>query len=330
MTEKTIWGIHAGKTGDAETTFLKKKVIALGWMEMGTFSGLSTRDDFKEKYKIIYPDTSIGNVRTSAGQLFRFVHEIQIGDLVAFPSKRERIIHIGEVTGDYSYRPDVDKEYPNQRTVKWLGAFPRTSFSQAALYEMGSAMSLFQVQNYADEIYASLAGETLDEPQEDETTSIGLEIFEQQTKDFILKQLERNLKGLPFEEFVKHLIETMGYRVRYTQPNKPSVDLIAHKDELGFEPPIIRIQVKSGSGKVSDKDVSALFGKVGSQEFGMLVTLGEFTPPARTFADSKTNLRLVDGDELVEMIFEHYQDFDPKYKGIIPLKLAYLPQALEK
>ena len=122
----------------------------------------------------------------------------------------------------------------------------------------------------------------------------------------------------------------MGYRVLYTQQNKPSVDLIAHKDELVFEPPIIRIQVKSGSGKVSDKDVSALFGKVGSQEFGMLVTLGEFTPPARTFADSKTNLRLVDGDELVEMIFEHYQDFDPKYKGIIPLKLAYLPQALEK
>jgi len=330
MEDKTIWGIHAGKTGDAEYLFLKKNVIAIGWEEFGSFEGLNTRDEFKEKYAEVYPNSSINSIRTSAGQLFRFTHKVNIGEFVAFPAKSERQIHIGEITSDYVYKPNIDKNYPNQRSVKWIKKVPRTSFSQAALYEMGSAMSFFQIQNYADEIYAILEGEPISKSLDEESTSFVLEDLEQQTKDFIIKQLERNLKGLLFEEFAKHVLENMGYRVRFTHPNEPSVDLIAHKDELGFEPPIIRVQVKSGTGNISDRDVSALFGKVGNQEFGLLITLGGFTPPARRFAYEKTNLRLIDGEELVDMILEHYEEFAPKYKGIIPLKMVYLPQTIDK
>jgi restriction system protein len=43
---------------------------------------------------------------------------------------------------------------------KWLRAVPRTHFTQGALYEIGSAMSFFQVKNYADEFRAALEGKT--------------------------------------------------------------------------------------------------------------------------------------------------------------------------
>lgn len=33
--ESTIWGIHVGKTGDADHLFLKEKVSAIGWQNMG-------------------------------------------------------------------------------------------------------------------------------------------------------------------------------------------------------------------------------------------------------------------------------------------------------
>jgi restriction system protein len=329
MEEKTIWGIHAGKTGDAESLFLGKKVVALGWEKFGTFDGLKTREDFKEKYAQVYPEASEQSVATSAGQLYRFVHEMQIGDLVAYPAKKSRQVHIGEVTGVYEYRPTVNSNYPNQRSVKWLEHVPRTKFSQGALYEMGSALSLFQVRNYADEIFAALEGKAPEISPEEEAVSMVAEDIEYQTRDFVLKQLERNLKGLPLEEFVKHLLEKMGYRARLMRANEPSVDIIAHKDELGFEPPIIRVQVKSSPGKISDKDVSALYGKVGHEEYGLLITLGEFTSPAWQFATGKGNLRLIDGNELVDLIFEHYDDFDPRYKGIIPLEKVYIPQSLE-
>jgi restriction system protein len=43
----TVWGIHAGPTGDADTLFLKQGVEAIGWHEVGDLSALpATRDAF--------------------------------------------------------------------------------------------------------------------------------------------------------------------------------------------------------------------------------------------------------------------------------------------
>jgi restriction system protein len=36
-------------------------------------------------------------------------------------------------------------------------------------------------------------------------------------------------------------------------------------------------------------------------------------------------LRLIDGDELVELIFQHYDQFDSRYKGLLPLRRVYVP-----
>lgn len=330
MTEKTIWGIHAGKTGDADSLFLKKNVVALGWIEMGDIGKFPPdREAFKEQVKAVHADWKPGHVYNSAGQLYRFVHEMKVGDLVAYPSKRDRQIHIGEITGEFEYRPDLMEGYPQVRAVKWLKHVPRTKFSQGALYETGSALSFFQIKNYADEVLALLKGEVSPVASE-EIEATNAEDIEEQTRDFVIKQLSKTLKGLPLEEFVAHLLEKMGYHARLSRTNEPSVDIIAHKDDLGFEPPIIKVQVKSSDGKIGDKDVSALYGKVGEREFGLLVTLGQFTPPAVTFANSKSNLRLVDGAELVGLIFEYYEQFDAKYKSILPLKKIYVPQTIEE
>jgi hypothetical protein len=36
--ESSIWGIHGGKTGDADSLFLNRNCIALGWAKLGDFS----------------------------------------------------------------------------------------------------------------------------------------------------------------------------------------------------------------------------------------------------------------------------------------------------
>jgi restriction system protein len=321
--------MHAGRAGTAEPFFLEKGLVALGWHEFGPLSGLQGREEFKTRYAKVYPDASPQSVANCAGQLYRFVHEMQIGDMIVLPGKLSREVHIGEVTGEYAHRPEANARFPNQRSVRWLARLPRTAFSQAALYEMGSAMTLFQIRNNVDEIQALLEGGVSVAVPRDEVPVTDAEGIEEQTRDFVLKQLERSLKGLPLEEFVKHLLEAMGYRARLTERNTPSVDVVAHKDELGIEPPIIKVQVKSTLGRVDDKDVSALYGKVSQGEYGLLVTLGEFTPPAVQFANSKSNLRLIDGSALVQLIFEHYDAFDARYKGIIPLRRVYVPQPLE-
>ena len=40
LTDTNLWGIHAGKTGDADSLFLKKNCIAVGWAKMGDLSTL--------------------------------------------------------------------------------------------------------------------------------------------------------------------------------------------------------------------------------------------------------------------------------------------------
>jgi hypothetical protein len=48
------------------------------------------------------------------------------------------------------------------------------------------------------------------------------------------------------------------------------------------------------------------------------------------FAQSKSNLRLIDGEELVALILQHYEQFDSRYKGLLPLKRVYVPEPLEE
>jgi restriction system protein len=188
------------------------------------------------------------------------------------------------------------------------------------------------VKSFAEEFRAAIEGKvTIPSVSTDETVALVAEDIEQTTHDFILKRLAQELKGHPFAEFVASLLATMGYRTRVS-PEGPDggVDIIAHKDELGFEPPIIKVQVKSNEGSIGDPVVSALYGKVSSGEFGLLVTLGTFTNQARNFERSKSNLRLIDGEALVNLILLHYEQFDSRYKGLLPLKQVYVPEPLEE
>src|SRR5690606_30155472 len=148
------------------------------------------------------------------------VYELKIGDLIIFPSKQDKLVHIGKVTGSYQYNETIEPGYRHHREVKWINKFPRTRFSQGALYEIGSALSFFQVKSYADEFIAAVEGNAPDvaDTEDDETIALVAEDIEQQTADFIIKAIAKELKGKGFEYFIGHLLETMGYRTRVSPP----------------------------------------------------------------------------------------------------------------
>ena len=333
MAETAIWGIHGGKTGDADKLFLHGNCIALGWQLVGDLKVLKPdREAFKAKIAAVYPGKKPGAIPVDAGQLFRFVHEVHIGDLVAYPSKADREIHLGRIEGEYHHVVDTDVTYPQRRSVKWLRSVPRTQFSQGALYSVGSAMSFFLLTNYSDEFREAVEGKATAVPVANDETVAGVsEDIEETTRDFILKTLSQELKGHPFADFIAHLLNAMGYRTRISPEGADGgIDIIAHKDELGFEPPIIKVQVKSRDGCTGDPEVSALYGKLAEREFALFVALGTFTHQARNFARSKANLRLIDGDELVSLVLQHYEKFDSRYKGLLPLKRVFVPELLDE
>lgn len=251
--DRILWGIHAGRNAEADELFLKQKLLGLGWSQLGDLSKLpADRTAFKTKVRDAYPNAKDGAINNWAGQLFRFVHEMKPGDFVAYPSKTDRQIHLGKVEGPYRYDPKIAPKYFNVRDVRWLKALPRSHFTQGALYEIGSALSLFQIKNYADEFYAAMEGKAEPEPvKEDESVPAVVGEIEENTQAWVIGRLAQETKGHPFAHFVAHLLNVMGYRTRVS-PEGPDggVDIVAHKDELGFEPPIIKVQCKSSEGTV--------------------------------------------------------------------------------
>ena len=320
--DKKMWGIH---TQD-EALFLKMNKIAIGWRQMGDLSKIPpSREDFKTKYFETFPDAKKGSVPTSSGMLYRFCYEVQIGDYVVYPSKSDRMINIGEVTGDYVYDPE-QPEYVQVRSVKWLRHFPRMAFSQGALYEIGSAMSFFTVKNYADEFLAALDKGFKNKSavdDEDETVGATADEIIESTKDFILKELSRNLKGYDLEEFVANLLRAMGYRTIVSPHGGDSgIDITAYKDEL---PPRILVQVKSQDSDIKETTIQSLKGAMREGDYGLFVTLSNYTKNAQKDLDSTPIIRGINGSELVELVLKYYDLLDEKYRKMIPLKLVYIP-----
>ena len=325
--ETRVWGIH---TLD-DHLFLNKNVIAIGWTAMGNLKQIEgSREAFKARYAEIYPDSKKGAIATSAGMLLRFVYEVQIGDYVIFPSKIDRKINIGTVESDYIYNPN-EAEYVQQRKVKWIKHLPRTAFSQGALYEVGSALSFFSIKNYADEYLRSLdkafEKENIASGEDDSVIPTSEDIVET-TKDYILKSLSSNLKGYELEEFVADLLNAMGYRTSVSPRGGDSgIDIRAYKDEF---PPRILVQVKSQDGDIKEATIQSLKGAMREGDYGLFITLSNYTKKAQAYLNSVPIIRGINGTELVDLILKYYENLSEKYRRMIPLKMVYIPMPLKE
>ena len=324
--EKKVWGIHTLN----DNLFLTKNIIALGWREYGDLSKIeASREAFKAHYAKVYPDAKKGQIATSAGMLYRFMYEAQIGDYIIFPSKIDRKINVGTIESEYYF--EDDGEYVQRRKVKWLKHLPRTAFTQGALYEVGSALSFFSVKNYADEFLTTLDKKfkikDIAEAGEDETVAATAEDIIEATKDFILKELAKKLKGYDLEEFIADLLNAMGYRTTVSPHGGDSgIDITAYKDEL---PPRILVQVKSSEGNIKEATIQSLKGAMREGDYGLFVTLADYTKNAKKYLESVPIIKGINGTELVDLILKYYEGLSEKYRKMIPLKMVYIPIAGE-
>lgn len=333
MAEVVMWGIHVrGIEGDK--TLREQNLVSIGWHEVGDLSKLApNREAFKATVAPHFENKTRGYIINAASQMFRFTHEMKPGDWIVYRSRFDRQVYVGKVTGNYRFDQSIAFEYPNVRQVQWKGHFSPSLVSQGALHELGSALTLFQLKNYGEEFLTALEGKAPAENDQtvDETVAIVAEEIQQTTEDFILKELARHLKGHALEAFIANLLRTMGYRtVEGKRGPDEGVDIIAHRDELKLEPPIIKVQVKSSGSNVSRKDAQELLGCLGHGEYGLLITISGFTQQATDFVKGKSAIRLLDGEALVGLILEHYEDLEPRYKALIPLKRVYVPQPVSE
>lgn len=142
-----IWAISAGRDGGLWNHFLERGLICIDWSELGDLSAYDNRLEIHEALKQKYErETEPSN---DALACFQFCREMSVGDIVIAKQGRKKILGMGVIESDYSYR--AEDAHPNIRKVKWHRTdqieWPGSGITIKTLTEMTSYRSTVDLVN---------------------------------------------------------------------------------------------------------------------------------------------------------------------------------------
>ncbi len=328
----TLWMVRAGKYGQRESLAQSKNIAVIGWEELPDLSKIQSREQLSGLLRKIFTDEKPKTLINWESQIWPFIHEMKKGDLVALPFKNRSVILLGEVVGDYEYRPDLPDDARHTRPVKWLKEYPRNAFEKDLLDSFGAFMTVCRIQrhNAEERVRAIIAGIPIkaksiiqDGGNKEETDEVPPDI-EQFALDQIREYISQVFRGHALSNLVAAILTAQGYQVRVS-PAGPDggVDIMAGHGLLGFDRPRLAVQVKSGDGPIDIKVFHELQGvmKNFGAEQGLLVAWGGYKSSVeKEAARHFFEIRLWDADDLVRMIQTHYEDLPDDIQADLPLK----------
>ena len=323
----SLWMVRAGSYGEQEQGALDNNVVTIGWTEFPDLTQFKTKEDLTKEYSRLFPDANRRKVANHVGQIWRFVHDIQKGDLVGLPLHMQSAIAIGKIESDYEFKT-IAPNIQHIRRVKWLKTIPRSSFDQNILYSFGAFMTVCKIEreNAENKVKKLLQ---LKEGGSDQITPVEeIEVeeidIEEYAKDQVIKHIGTKFKGHNLARLVDAILKAQGYNTTVSPPGPDGgVDILAAAGPLGFSSPKVCVQVKSASGSIDVRVMRELQGVMArvKADQGLLVSWGGFTNQAMQEArDSFFSLRLWDQGALLEEVFKYYDKFDDELKTELPLK----------
>ena len=159
-------------------------------------------------------------------------------------------------------------------------------------------------------------------------TMIELETLEERAANGIREYL-KSKNPYEFQDLVASLLKAMGYYIQSVAPRGKDggIDIVAYTDPLGAKTPRIKVQVKHKPDTATGAaDVRALLGILKAGDIALFVTSGTYSTDAKHAASSGDKfIRLIDGDEFIEMWQEYYDKMTDDDKNMLPLKrIAFL------
>jgi len=334
----TLWMVRSGRYGEREDFALENKVAVIGWNELPDLSKIETREQLRALLEKTYPDDKPKTLINWESQIWRFLHDIAIGDLIAMPLKSRSSIAFGKITGPYSYQKNFPENARHSRKIEWRNEIPRDRFDQDLLYSLGAFMTVCQIQrnNAEERILGLLEGKTPSgkikageqkPPGGEGDVELVLDIEEMAT-DQLRELISRKFRGHDLTRLVGAILEAQGYTISIAKPGADGgVDIIAGKGALGFDHPRLVVQVKSSDSPCDVKIVRELQGvmKNFQAEHGLLVSWGGYSGavPKET-ATKFFEIRLWNADDLIQMIQTNYDKIPDEIKADLPLKRIWI------
>lgn len=330
----SLWMVRVGRFGEHEQKFVDDNRIYLTWGIEDDLSSYSSRKGIAEYLTTTHPDQSHAKIANHAGQIFTFLNEMKPCDLVGVPSKKKSVIHIGEITGKYSYDQKADPDYRHYRTVKWIAPdTPRSAFKQQLLYSFGAIQTICQIKRGDAEARVRAIAKGGPVPllssieaitKEADTDDVVAVDLERAAKDAIAQLIIQRFKGHGLALLVEAILNAQGFLTyRSGEGADKGIDILAAPAPLGFGSPRICVQVKSQESPVDRPTLDQLIGAMQNvhADQGLLVSWGGFKSSVdREEAAQFFRVRLWDQDSLLEQIFAHYDQLNEDVRAELPLK----------
>jgi restriction system protein len=129
------------------------------------------------------------------------------------------------------------------------------------------------------------------------------------------------------QELVAGLLRAMGYKTRVSPSGSDrGKDIVASPDGLGFEDPRIVVEVKHRTAAMGSQEIRSFLGGRHDNDKGLYVSTGGFSKDARYEAErARIPVTLMDIDDLVKAVLEHYERMDTDTQRLVPLRKLYWP-----
>lgn len=329
MENKRMWMIRAGQSAIIVDQFLKKNVVVIGWADLGDLSDIKTKAELVKKIKTNYPSWTTGKISMTTGQVEKFRLVMKKGDYVITYNPNERVYPVGEIVGEYEYKPSEIEGYPNIRKVKWVGKVDRDKLSIPTKNTVGAISTIFEFSDDAKEEFLRLLKgvqvENKPEMEDEEYHEIKENKIEE-ANEFIKDKINK-LDWDEMQDLFAGVLRAMGYKTTVSPAGSDrGKDIIASPDGLGLEDPRIVVEVKHRSGQIGANQIRSFTGGLRSGHKGIYVSTGGYTKEAKYEADrSKEPVTLIDINDLVKLITQYYDNFDSEAKTILPLIKIYWP-----
>lgn len=331
MNAKAMWMVRAGEGSQFITQFIDESIIAIGWGDLGRLHKGVTREELMKHVTEVWPGDNKFKVANSAGQIYRFINEIAIGDGIVTYDSGRRIYLVGKVTSDLICDEAAIHDLRYQRKVSWEVNVPRDSLSISTKNTLGAIQTLFLLSDSAREemlkFTKSNARQIREEPEADKVQEEEqLSRLKREAREFAKDRLTR-LDWSEMQNLVAGLLRAMGYKTRVSAPGADrGIDILASPDGFGLEQPRIVVEVKHRKGSMGAQDLRTFLGGRHKDDKGLYVSTGGFTKDAYYEADrASIPLMLMDGDQLIDAIFEHYENLDRESQVLFPLVKIYWP-----
>ena len=324
----TMWIVRS-LGGSLLPLFLDNNIVSIGWCSSTYLSNLS-RDDIKKIMEKEYPQ-KLKAIPVWSSICDSFVNKMKKDDYVLTYDTSLRVYHLGQITGDYKFNSKF--EDPHIRAVKWFDkVISRDLISNETKNSLGASQTIFKLTaEQKDEILKLYENKNVKQKEESTIIEDNIEF-----SNTLLENAKENLKDAinslspdDMEELVKEILNAMGYIAEKTKKGADrGVDVFASKDGLGLEDPRIFAEVKHRKGQMSSQDIRTFTGGRKPNDKCLYISTGGFSKDAHYEAErSNIPLKLIDIDDLANLLSLHYDNFSAEGKSLIPLKKVYIPIA---